>query len=609
MATTRARRVTKKEVTQPEIDLDAQVIPLNPEVAAEDLEFLKECSEHSTDDGRPLLFFLEDMKPSDVLREAVDVVVAENNARLATGGFHKDLIFRNGKDSGQFVTLAKDDEGRVVVKDLASNTISLALQSRFCYLVGAKRKHKPMPGWFAGALNYGDTEYRFPVLNGMLDHPAIHLDGTVVYSEGYDPITKCWVTSGWEDLDIPTKPTAENVEAAITTLRQPFEEVIFVGDTVEGSTPVKSPGAEMTASEANTLGLILTTFLREQMAIAPLFVVTSVQWGTAKGLVASIASEIEQGHGPVLTDMKESSDQQEKNIDRLLIDHPGARILQFDEPQETGTSGKFHSRKLALLATSDSYVNRPVFGRKAVKVSTRRTMVFTGNSMRPDKDMVRRVSVIELDVPHDGTLPHERSFKNADRANKVLLLRWVKAQRREMISAVITLVNAWREAGCPEADFEFDFPEWTHIVGGILQSACVSAWMSNRNSITANSDEAMRTQFVLGLTKLVGVGPIITRDIVKKLVGMSDFASVKDLLMWTDAWATKLYTSWGDEEAMTYNLGRLLGSVKGRLLSDGNGGRVTVNSYTSFGRPQWTFTVPGQPAPVKGTAGRKPTTP
>lgn len=601
--------------------------PVEDQVALPpDLQLLKECSKHILegsvrlengkpvldDDGKPvpqhLLYFEEGQKPSEVLSEAVDVVVAENNQRLAAGGFHKDLIFRSGKDSGQFVTLAKDDDGNVMVKPLTSVGISMALQSRFCYLATNKKQtHKPMPGWFAGALNYGDTEYRFPILNGLLNHPAIHLDGTVVAKEGYDTGTKCWVVAGWDDLDAPLKPTTKQVVEAVEALREPFEEVIFSGDTVVDASPVKGEGVDMVASEANALGLILTPLVRSLLTTAPFFIITSSQWGTAKGLVATTASIVTQDSAPLLTDMKISPDQMEKNVDRVLHDHPGAKIIQFDEPQDSNSGGRFHSRKLALLATTDKYVNRPVYGRAAVSVDTRRTMIFTGINIRPDQDMVRRVCFIELALPDDGTLPHERTFKHADRADKVLLQQWVSTNRRRLIKAVITLVNAWREAGCPQADFSFDFPEWVHTVGGILQNAGITTWMANRNNVYANADEALKTAFILGVVEAVGAGQHTSRELAIKLLSSPKKEELQDMLTWNDTWAAKLHTAWGEETAMTYALGRLLGGLKDRLLADGNGGRVTVSSYLAHGIPKWVFSTPIQPAvkPGRGQPRKK----
>lgn len=601
----------RKRVRKQAAKSKAVVVPLIPLDAGGDdadalaLEVLKECPAHTMEDGRHLLRWVDGTKPGDVLREAVEVVVAENNARLARGGFHPDLIFRTGKESGQFVTLAHNEEGAVVMKSLEDSVISMALQSRFCFISDSKKRpHRPLPGWFVKALTYGDTEYRFPVLNGLLQHPAIHLDGTIVTREGYDPVTKCWVAAGWDSLKVPARPTKAQVAAAVKELREPLEEIIFKGDAIMGASPVKKLGADMTASEANTIGLIITTLLRRELSTAPFFIITSGQWGTGKGLIPTIAAEIAQGTGPLLTDMKVSADQQEKNIDRVLHDHPDAQIVQFDEPQDGATNGRFHSRKLALLATADSYVNRPVYGRKAVRVGTRRTMVFTGISIRPDQDMVRRVSVIELDIPHDGTLPHEREFKHPDRASKVALTRWVHANRRDLIAAVITLVNAWRVAECPQADFQFDFPEWVHTVGGVLGNAGITSWMGNRNDVYSNADEAMKAAFVLALVEEVGSGPITSREIARKLRAMSEYETVKDHLQWNDVWATKLFAVWGDEEAMTFCLGSLLRSMKDRLLSDGNGGRVTVSSYAAAGHTKWTFIKPGHPAPVKSVGGR-----
>jgi len=563
------------------------------------------------EDGRQLLYFEDGQKPSDVLLEAVDVVVAENNMRLQAGGFHPDLIFRSGKDSGQFVTLAKDDDGTVVVKPLTNVGISMALQSRFCYLAGKKVKtHRPMPGWFAGALNYGNTEYRFPILNGLLNHPAIHLDGNIVDREGYDPVTKCWVVAGWDNLKVPAKPSAKQMTAAIQTLREPFEEVIFAGDNVVDASPVKGDGAIMVASEANALGLMFTPLVRAQLTTAPFFIITSSQWGTAKGLVATIISIIAQDSAPLLTDMKISPDQMEKNVDRVLHDHPGAKIIQFDEPQDANSGGRFHSRKLALLATTDKYVNRPVYGRAAVSVDTRRTMIFTGINIRPDQDMVRRVSFIELALPEDGTLPHEREFKHEDRNDKVKLQQWVSANRRNFIAAMLTLVNGWREAGCPQADFSFDFPEWVHTVGGILQNAGITTWMANRNDVYSNADEALKTAFILGVAGVTGAGPFTSRQIAKLLINSKQSEELMDKLAWDDTWARKLHQGWKDEDEMTYCIGRLLGGLKDRLLADGNGGRIIVSSPgVNHAKQQvWTFTTPGVTVPqVKRGRPRKST--
>ena len=225
----------------------------------------------------------------------------------------------------------------------------------------------------------------------------------------------------------------------------------------------------MTPSEANVLGLILTGFLRSQMELAPLFVITSKQWGTAKGLIASVVTQIVQGRSPLITGIPNSADMAEKNIDRTLIDHPDARIIQFDEPSEVGGSGgvllhpPVGDDRDELGATRSA----PVFGRKSVHIDSRRTLVFTGNNIRPDRDMVRRVSVITLDIPADGTLPHERVFRNPERGDKVRLMNWVRENRSAFIEAAVVLIKAWASEGHPPAGLRVRLPRvdadgWRH---------------------------------------------------------------------------------------------------------------------------------------------------
>ena len=158
-----------------------------------DLEILTECGEHTTADGKPMLVFMDGQKPTEVVKEAIEVVVTENDASLALGGFHDDLVFRNGKGGG-FVTLAKDDADRVVIKPLSKANIAMALQARFCYVTVVEEveevEPQAEPGLARHGLTYGRNEYRFPMLNGLLQLPAIHLDGTVVTREGFDPVTE-----------------------------------------------------------------------------------------------------------------------------------------------------------------------------------------------------------------------------------------------------------------------------------------------------------------------------------------------------------------------------------------------------------------------------------
>ena len=586
----------------------------------------KQCPYHKDEAGNQCLTFEDGDKPIDVIREGVEVVVKRNDAMIAAGGFHEDLIFRASAEGDSFVTLMLNDEGVVEVRPLSKDGLSLIFQQQFCYLVPTTKnpyRHKPMPSEFSKGLVSGKYRLRFPVLRGLLQHPAVHLDGTVVTREGYDPLTKTWIVSGWEDLNIPARPTQAEVVAAVSTLREPFAEVIFKDDKLDGSSPVKKDGVEMTASEANLLSMIISALVRREMDICPFYIITSKQWGTAKGLCTFVISWIVQGHDPASVSVPTSVDQAEKEIGRALIDHPDELMIQIDEPQETGRRSRFYSRQLAMMATLKKMLLRGVYGRKSQLISLQRLMVFTGNSMRPDKDIVRRVCVITLDIPADGTLPHERTFKHKDRANKKLLEYWIlgnpegktkaqrEGQRRRLVEAALVLVRHWAVKGQPKADFDYDFPQWVHIVGGIMQNAGITAWMENRNEVYADADEALRAAFVLSLVESIGSGPISSRELAEQLKAHTDTKEIKDILAaWDDTWADRVYASWGDIEPMSKALARLLGSVKDRLLADGNGGRVTVKSYRGLNNTsQWMFEVPGQKAPSKRPARRPKATP
>jgi DNA polymerase-1 len=116
-----------------------------------------------------------------------------------------------------------------------------------------------------------------------------------------------------------------------------------------------------------------------------------------------------------------------------------------------------------------------------------------GLTFRPDVEP--RTRRITLEFPEDNA--NGREFPNPE------LHDWVRYHRREILSAIDSLVALWVEAGCPAGKRPFNsFPEWATVVGGVLGfhnlgDPC-EPHLDDGGLPADRQTEAMRMLFVIG---------------------------------------------------------------------------------------------------------------
>jgi hypothetical protein len=94
---------------------------------------------------------------------------------------------------------------------------------------------------------------------------------------------------------------------------------------------------------------------------------------------------------------------------------------------------------------------------KTANVSTRSLFLSSGNNVGPVQDMTRRCVTIDLDPGVEN--PAARKFKRPD------LVRDVLSERGTYISAALTIVRAWIDAGRPKAECKAvgSFGDWSDL--------------------------------------------------------------------------------------------------------------------------------------------------
>jgi DNA polymerase-1 len=123
------------------------------------------------------------------------------------------------------------------------------------------------------------------------------------------------------------------------------------------------------------------------------------------------------------------------------------------------------------------------------------TWVATGNNLSLAGDLARRCYWIRLDA--QTSRPWQRTgFRHPD------LLGWVSANRGELVTALLTLSQAWYQAGQPEGMTPTlgGFEAWTQTIGGILQHVGIPGFLGNLDALYSQVDEGDSGQWTAFLT-------------------------------------------------------------------------------------------------------------
>src|SRR5262249_1538445 len=164
----------------------------------------------------------------------------------------------------------------------------------------------------------GDWELR--PLTGISTAPILRHDGSIRWEQGYDKHSGLFCDCDLPALSLPDRPSRDDAERALATLRRPFRthafadrqtvsEVMLNGEptTVEVVGLSKSPGKD----ESAFLVALLTAVARPSLPLAPAVVLRAPAIsgaGTGKGLLARALAMIAFGlqpHAAALGDGKE----------------------------------------------------------------------------------------------------------------------------------------------------------------------------------------------------------------------------------------------------------------------------------------------------------------
>ena len=296
----------------------------------------------------------------------------------------------------------------------------------------------------------------FPGLRGFAETPVFLQGGKILDRSGYD-------------LDSGLYLYLHDSDGVRRDM--PLEEArSLLVDELLGDFPFADDG-----SRAHYLALLFQPFARHMIdGPTPLYLVDAPSRGTGKGLLVDVASVVSLGRPAHVMVLPRDEDELDKRITATLIE--GHSIVLLDNVVS------LKSTSLSAVLTTTLWRGRRLGKSEMVEVPNATTWIATGNNVAFSDEMVRRTVHTRLDAGVER--PEERTgFRHLD------LMAWVRSNRTSLVSACLSIAQAWIDAGMPSGTGTLGrFERWVEVMGGILRVAGVEGFMSNREALYSGAD-------------------------------------------------------------------------------------------------------------------------
>lgn len=376
------------------------------------------------------------------------------------------------------VRIGKDKKGNSIIEALNESSLRGILERTCNFVRIVERKNVtgdkepvriPIPpprDVVRDILSLGS--WPFPPVDGVVTTPVIHLDGSVLTTEGYDPDTRVYYAPPEGTLipDIPEHPTEEDVRKARGLIDEPFKEFPFVDDT----------GASRTHIAATLFTIVLRPVIPGSV---PALLLDKPTAGTGASLCTNIISVITQGTESAIVPAPKDDDAWTKKITSILKE--GITLVCVDNVEH-----KLYAAPLAAILTTRVWRERLLGLNEMATLENLTIWILNGNNVTLGGDLPRRIIWSRMDAQEQKPWLQEKKYIHPD------ILAWTNEKRGDILAAILTVVRYWVQTGKPEVSKEVPrlggFEKWREIIGGILTSVEFTGFLGNLEEMYEEMD-------------------------------------------------------------------------------------------------------------------------
>jgi hypothetical protein len=262
------------------------------------------------------------------------------------------------------------------------------------------------------------TQLRY--IAATIDLPLFTPIGRLLARTGYDNETCLHLTLPRDaDVIVPTKPTADDVRAALAVLVGPWRAYRLTGPEDAGG----------------LVSGVLAAVARPVLDLCPAYLLEASSPGAGKTKAATALGAVIEGRRPAVTPFAGTTtdDELRKRFVAGAID--GARFVAIDN-----CVGFLKSSVLAAVLTTGRISDRVLGQSRTVDAIVRSLVTLTANNASLESDLQRRTVAVRIDA---GANPTHQSFP-FDPVNVAL------AERRRIAEAACVIWRAYFNAGAPD---------------------------------------------------------------------------------------------------------------------------------------------------------------
>jgi len=284
---------------------------------------------------------------------------------------------------------------------------------------------------------------RAPGLTGIIEHPLMDTDGSIISGQGYDRATGLYKRVPM-DL-IPELPGEISQTDAVDALRWIVEEVCR-------DFPFATP-----TDLAGFVSMLLTAIQRRVLGGdegCPGGAISAPVQSSGKTALTQVIFQLVYGRPAAATSWSQDDVEMGKHLLAVLME--GHAAVVFDNLPE---GGKIESNELAKAMTSATYSGRVLGENRKAMVPTNVLWLFTGNNVSPVGDFNTRVLLIYLDPDCDD--PDRRTFSRPDLAD------WSRQNRARFFECALTILVGYNRlcaAGARPEVTPTRYSEWDRMV-------------------------------------------------------------------------------------------------------------------------------------------------